>query len=707
MTLSADELIAKARDQLQRGRLQEAHVTARAAVEAAADDPDAWLTLGHCCKRLEDHFGAAEGYRRVTELAPHYPGGWALLGLALTDGGDPEAAEEPLRTALKLGTENIQALIALAAHCEEIKDEEGEYAALARLGDLDAINSSALLNRLGNHYFKHGRHQDALRYYHRSASMREGSASLFNMGLVYNDPEVSQDVDAIDAWRLCELRYPGENSKIPQKIEAVLPRLLELRRRVLAHGDTVLEPENWFTNYINPFELLNVTAKDNELDTLDAKTIQKLKKQLLTEIDLEDGTISWMADHKIDRSRALAVCEELNDEKKKLNHWEVFQERWLLDFLTRGSHELFTIDPERSPIGVLETFASPNDTLRPWLSPMYARQYNTVLGKAIDACNLPLIEALFDGRRWVLPEHEDQCFETARRQVEQLLKPFNDAVEAAQSTKPKLADVDALTKGKAVAILNLLPHPFRDQQNAAVGCLRDLSIAAHNVHSDTPLATSILELTRRFQFKSTALNHQLAEDYKKLQELLREQKKHEAHLTSGKTDWKITQDFVQHGDRKVPVRKIQSMRWGAVTDQSGVEFVVGFMDDKADEVLFNWRTAKDLEAHQEHFGNLIKAAMMYVMPHVAERIQTRLQAGTPTFIGSCKLTKAGIEFEYSGWFTTKRVLVTWAHVEAKVANGQLIVLDRTTPKHHFKYEIRQVQNAVLLPFLADLLTETS
>jgi Flp pilus assembly protein TadD len=707
MTLIADALIAKARDQLQRGRLQEAHVTARAAVDAAADDPEAWWTLGRCCLRLDDHVGATEAFRQVTELAPHHPAAWASLGVVLSDIGDQEAAVEPLRTAFKLGTENTRALYALAAYCEETNDEEGEYGALARLGELDAINGSSLLNRLGNHYFRRSRHHDALRFYLKSARMGEGSASLFNMGLVYNDPEISQDVDAIDAWRLCELRYPGENPKISQKIEALLPRLLELRKRVLAQGDTVLEPETWFTSYINPFELLNAPAPVSELDTLDTKEIQKLKKQLLTEIELEEGRVSWMADHQIDRSRALAVCEELNDEKKRLCHWEVFQERALLDFLTRGSHEHFTVDPNSSPIGLLENFSSENDTLLPWLSPTFARQYNTVLGKAVEACNLPLIEALFDGRRWVLPEHEDRCFEIARRQVEQLLKPFNDAVEAAQSTKPKLADVDALTKGKVVAILNLLPHPFRDQQNAAVGCLRDLSIAVHNLHNDTPLATSILELTQRFHFKSTALNHQLAEDYEKLQEMLRERKKHEAHLTSGETAWKITQEFVQYGDRKVPVSKIQSMRWGATTDQNGVDFVVGFMDDRADEVLFSWRTAKDLEAHQQHFGNLIKAAMMYVMPHVAERVQSRLQAGTPTFIGRCKLTKAGIEFEYSGWFTSKNVQVAWAHVETEIANGQLIVRDRTTPKHHVKYEIRQVQNAVLLPLLADLLTENS
>ena len=43
----------------------------------------------------------------------------------------------------------------------------------------------------------------------------------------------------------------------------------------------------------------------------------------------------------------------------------------------------------------------------------FARQYNFVLTRAIKKPLLPVVEALFDGRRWVEPEDDDICFEGA------------------------------------------------------------------------------------------------------------------------------------------------------------------------------------------------------------------------------------------------------------------------------------------------------
>ncbi|WP_116812895.1 tetratricopeptide repeat protein [Steroidobacter cummioxidans] len=702
MTLSVEELVAKAKDQLRRGRHDEAQISAREATRQDANEPNAWWMLGRACLGLKDHAGAARAFGKVTELAPDYADAWALYGNALYEVGRRDEAEEPLRNAFRLGTENGLALFNLAEWCEEQKDEEGEYGALARLEELGNLDHHSLVLRLGTAHWRHDRPHDALRCYRKCARKKEEASSLFNMGLVYNDPEISQDVDAIDAWRLCEHRYPAEPAaaKASKKIAEVLPRLLKLRTELRAGADSVLDAEAWFSTYLNPFELLNIRETNYTFDMLDAKVLQRLKKQLMSEIELEEGKLGWMADHVVDRSRALAVCEELNDDTKRKAHWLVFNEKPLLDFLSRGSHAFFTAAPTRSPIDLLETMDSDEDTFLPWLSSMFARQYNAVLNKAFETRNLTLLEVLFDGRRWVLPEHEDQCFEAGRRHVEQLLEPFRDAASEAEKTKPDLAKVEALTKLPAVAILNLLPHPFRDLQNAAVKSLRDMSLAAHNQHDDTLLATSILELTRAFHFKSTALNHQLEEDYSKLQDMLREQKKHEAHLTSGKSEWKITREFVQQGDRNLPVTQIQALRWGALNDNGIVEFTVGFMDLNAEELLFSWKTATDIEANRTHFGKLLDAAISYVVPHVLERIDKQLKANKPLFVGACKLTKAGIEFERAGWFTNKRVHVPWTQIESKVVNGNVLVWDKLTPKNQIAFDMRLTQNAVLLPLLA-------
>ncbi len=72
----------------------------------------------------------------------------------------------------------------------------------------------------------------------------------------------------------------------------------------------------------------------------DDKTLLRLRKAMLQEIDLE-GRVIWLDNAVVDRSRAIGLCEELNDLRKRQYHWRVFQNRPLLRFLTRGEHEHF------------------------------------------------------------------------------------------------------------------------------------------------------------------------------------------------------------------------------------------------------------------------------------------------------------------------------------------------------------------------------
>jgi hypothetical protein len=147
----------------------------------------------------------------------------------------------------------------------------------------------------------------------------------------------------------------------------------------------------------------------------------------LQEIELEDGSVPWLPGVSIDKSRAMGVCEELNDEDKRAFHWYVFQNRPLLAFLCQGSHEHFLVDEEDSPLDIIEILDEEAKGFREWLSEPFAAQFDRVLSKAIDARNLVVLECLLDGRRWVGASHADKCFESARRLVDRLLAPLREA----------------------------------------------------------------------------------------------------------------------------------------------------------------------------------------------------------------------------------------------------------------------------------------
>jgi hypothetical protein len=182
----------------------------------------------------------------------------------------------------------------------------------------------------------------------------------------------------------------------------------------LAIGETLQEPDQWYGHYINPFELLGLDD-GLELPNLDAKTIQRAKKALFQEIDLEEGRVTWMPGLHIDRSRAMAICEDLNDERLLSYHHHVFVNRDLSAFLSRGVLRHFLVDDSSSPLETIELFEEDPDGFGCWLSSRFAPQFDLVLTRAIAKRCLPAVECLLAGRRWVRPEDEDRCFAGAQR----------------------------------------------------------------------------------------------------------------------------------------------------------------------------------------------------------------------------------------------------------------------------------------------------
>ena len=89
---------------------------------------------------------------------------------------------------------------------------------------------------------------------------------------------------------------------------------------------------------------------------------------LLQEIELEDGSVAWMPDAIIDKSRAIDVCAELNDDRRRLFHWNVFQNKPLLDFLSKGSHEHFLVDEQEYELDTIELLDDNENGFQEWLS---------------------------------------------------------------------------------------------------------------------------------------------------------------------------------------------------------------------------------------------------------------------------------------------------------------------------------------------------
>jgi len=307
--------------------------------------------------------------------------------------------------------------------------------------------------------------------------------------------------------------------------------MVALAARLRERNPNLLDRDEWFCNYINPFELLNIPIESASPPS-DPKTLQRLRKTLLSEIELEEGRVEWMPGLRIDRSRAIGLCEEISTTSTvALYHAHVFTNPALLRFLSRGDLAHFMVHERDSPVAMMELLESPPEGFQDWLDDVFARQFNLVFSKAIEKHELLAVEVLLDGRRWVSLEAADRCFEGAFRQVDRLLDPLRQYAGAAPRSKPSVKRVQKLLADDDLGtLLSLLPLDFHEIQDEAIGLLRDIAVASYNMHEDADLAHEIVRICLDLPFKSAVLKHKLHEDMQHLTELIEEERKDEVRL---------------------------------------------------------------------------------------------------------------------------------------------------------------------------------
>jgi tetratricopeptide (TPR) repeat protein len=708
MPLSAEELVERAIDQRKRGRLEEALATALAATQADENDANAWWQVSVCRWLLRDTANAISALRVTVALAPRFGAAWTQLGHALIRQGDEPEATEAFETAFKLDPDSVESAAALAeiyaardSASRKPEDDEKELSVLTLLDRISTLSSDQL-NRIGILHYQSRNYFEAIKYWATDAMSSNDPANLFNLGLAYNQSEVSQDADAVDMWRLALKRFP-EFTKSRDYVAEAMPRLLDLAAKAREQGETLLAPDQWYLSYVNPFELLAVPASVR-FDELDATLLQRLKKSLLREIELEDGKLSWMHGCIVDKSKAIMYCDELSDERRRRHHWTVFNNKPLLAFLTRGCHDHFLVNEHESPLDLIELLEDTAAGFRRWLSEPFARKFDVVLSKAIDQRNLVVIECLLDGRRWVALDCADKCFENTRRVVDRMLNPLRELRKSSETQKPEVLSVrTVLERDSLCATLNLLPSYFSDLQNEAVACIRDLAIDTYNIHSDSDRSSELFLLTEDFKFKSAHLNHQLAEDLEKLHKLISEEKADEVRLTKGSCKWEITKKHVQIGTLSFPVTEAAAVRWGGSLLRDGQtltsRYLVAVKADDGREARFEWDAIDDQAENQRYFDRLINAALTYVFPTVVGKCEALIKRGHVLHVGKCLVSDNGLEFETTGWIFTKKHTVPWNRGRASVENGDLVVFDAAVSAAKITLPMQQTDNAAVLQYL--------
>jgi hypothetical protein len=122
--------------------------------------------------------------------------------------------------------------------------------------------------------------------------------------------------------------FAGRRAK--KSLANVLPNVLKRAAAARSFGPTLLPQKQWFHSYISPIRLLGPEA-ENDVCSLDANAIQKVKKAVLREIEFEDGKIAWVDGLVLDRSRAIPLIDELLGDGNTDRFWD-HAIAWMMSF---------------------------------------------------------------------------------------------------------------------------------------------------------------------------------------------------------------------------------------------------------------------------------------------------------------------------------------------------------------------------------------
>jgi hypothetical protein len=534
--------------------------------------------------------------------------------------------------------------------------------------------------------------------------------------------------------------------------------LIPLAERARAAATGVIRSDEWFEHYLNPFEVFQINDVVT-VEELDPKVVQRAKKMLLNEIRVNDGKVAWLGDYALDASKVHKLDDELLDRNKARYHWSIFKNKPLLRFLTRGDIEHFLYSTGYFPQATLVQLDEDLE-FRRFLSKSFARQYNVVLTRAIERRLLPVVEVLFDGRRWVEPEDEDTCFEGAYKYAENLIEEIQAVARKARARKVGRDEIeDCLRRDAHPELFNLLPVAFAHQKHEAVKAILELAITCNNKpYYDYEMAKSVLIRGGQFTCQDVELAERLAATLNVVEEncgqqrlaqereraatveaarvrALAEKQQREEEERNSFSGWvrsnlrlQINKAGIVYGEESMDASAIEAIRWGVfVQTINGIEnehsfsFVVRSAHtslsvrwDKPDIVMgwlkgfFRNRDAvlpiAELPTREQdtHFQAMIGAVCYHLVPALIVKLLRRIQGGGAVVIGPCTVNHRGLGFR-TGLIFSKDHFLSWQDAVTQMQNGRIYVLSRTDQKVQVSMSAKDTDNAVLLPILCDAL----
>jgi tetratricopeptide (TPR) repeat protein len=702
MSLESSSLAKKATVLRKEGSIEEALIVALAGVAADGECIESWYQVALSSEDLKKTQLALEAFEKVVELNDEFAYGWSRYGKSLQQTGRSAEALDAFEMALiwdETEQDALLGLINLYGQDGELKDKDKQFEVLKKYDETYKIRTSSNNNILGNGYLQREYYLEAINCYKRCFKENDFPYARHNTGIAYAC--LNEHLNALDILEENKALYP-EYEPTQTNIKSYIEIIKKNTDKLTADGYSLIDKKEYYDIYINPFELLEADRED-EIENFDIKKIQKLKKNLLQEIELEDGVLPWMGDMIFDKSKIISYLDDLGDEILKEYHWRIFKDKNLLSFLSKGEIDLF-IDVPSTELIDIRIEVRDDDEFANWLGRYFSKQYDKILCIAIQKNKSNLINILLGGRILVADTQIDLCYEKSHQALNNSIQQFRGSEKQAEIILPSFETITALIRNAGLDQFILkLPYQFKDLQTELAKLFRDISISCNNIHDDSELSKKFLQLGKAYTLKNSSLALKIKEDENKINEIIAEEKKKESHLKFGSAESSITKDGLKYGNTLLNTKDISSVRWGVLITQGDYSKTYNFLlaaKGLGKEVIIKWDASKDIEKQQDLYQKQIDALILFILPSVIERIKTKLATGSPDQIGPCRVYEDRVQFETKGWFSKKIHILKWNQVNTELRGGMMILFEKSNPSVKVEMSLRDTDNALILHFLA-------
>ncbi|MFH1259732.1 MAG: tetratricopeptide repeat protein [Elusimicrobiota bacterium] len=718
-------------------------------LKEAPDYIDGWKYLGSSLHILKRYQPAIDAYEESIKLNFINLGiedaySWRELGNVLVSDRKYDEAKRRLEKAQWLDEDDPWLWRYYARLYRDQKQYSKEIMALLKVELLEVATPYDLC-LIGIAFHNNNDFFKALNYYYKSliAYDYSDSAPLLNMALVYSHPDVSQDIDAADSYQRVLIINPAlEEAKAPLK--GIIEKLTPLAQRAKEEFASLLIGDNdHYRFYINPFEAFDI-------QDFDVKLVHRARKKLLSEIELNGGRVSWLSNQLIDKSHVYRLEEEIVDNSKREYHWIIYNDKKLLNFLSKGAIELFLYDEAYLPDIILTRES--DEGFRVFLSSVFTGPYDFVLSRALEKKAVAVIKALFDGRRWVVQSDRDKCFVGAQKLVCKVVADFNNVSIGDLSCEELYKLMEEYFRNDCISeIFNLLPVDFHKSVSALITRIRELAIDAYNKHNDSESSRKILQLCKLFRVRNPELAAMLDKDFEAIEKIIVSAENEEKKLSAEQNEEKklsislpiksnsrltINRQVIQYQDRLLKIPDIEGIQLMAFEKFSGSLYTNGiercgykFVFRGRNSIIDIEFSSKNLigtisnlfrstnettpvkhrsnEEQRAAYELILDSINRFVVPVLEDKLLKMIEAGGSCSIGHCGLNKSGIMFTLGMILSKAPMLVPWEDVIISHDNGKIIIASETKSSIRTSLSVGDTENAILFPNICQMMKKRS